>query len=51
VWRLVRHFGLPAGAEVDAGFLAQAPTGEACTATFDRLFHVPGRLEDLRSGA
>jgi regulation of enolase protein 1 (concanavalin A-like superfamily) len=48
-WRFVRHFEIGAG-DVEAGFLAQAPTGESCTATFDEIFFRPERLADLRSG-
>jgi uncharacterized protein len=49
-WQLIRHFGLEADHQVEVGFLAQAPTGDGCTVTFDRIFHVPERLADLRSG-
>ena len=48
-WTFVRHFEIGAG-DVEAGFLAQAPTGESCTATFDEIFFRPDRLADLRSG-
>ena len=47
IWQFVRHFELDAG---EVGFLAQAPTGPGCTATFDRVFFRPERLADLRSG-
>jgi regulation of enolase protein 1 (concanavalin A-like superfamily) len=47
-WQLIRYFELTAGR---VGFLAQSPTGEGCTVTFDRTFHVAERLTDLRSGA
>jgi regulation of enolase protein 1 (concanavalin A-like superfamily) len=48
-WTFVRHFEIGAG-EVEAGFLAQAPTGDACTARFEDVFFRPERLADLRSG-
>jgi len=48
VWQLIRYFELTAGR---VGFLAQSPTGEGCTVTFDRIFHAAERLADLRSGA
>ena len=46
-WQLVRYFELDAG---EVGFLAQSPTGEGCTATFDRIFLRAEWLADLRSG-
>src|SRR5919197_729407 len=36
-WELVRHFPFEAPDRVAAGFLAQSPTGEGCTATFDEI--------------
>jgi uncharacterized protein len=49
-WRLVRYFALePAGA-LAVGFMAQSPTGEGCTATFDQIRFTPWRLVDLRGG-
>jgi uncharacterized protein len=50
-WHFVRHFALDAAETLAAGFSAQSPTGEACTATFDAVRYVPERLHDLRSGA
>ena len=50
-WHLVRHFALNAGETIAAGFSAQSPTGEACTATFDAIRYAPERLHDVRSGA
>ena len=49
-WELIRHFRLDAGDRVEVGFLAQSPTGDGCTVTFDRVFHAAERLADLRSG-
>jgi regulation of enolase protein 1 (concanavalin A-like superfamily) len=46
-WELIRHFRLDAD---QVGFLAQSPTGDGCTVTFDRIFHAGERLGDLRSG-
>jgi hypothetical protein len=47
-WDLVRVFALAGDAQ--AGFLAQSPTGEGCTATFSEITLQRGRLRDLRSG-
>jgi uncharacterized protein len=49
-WRLVRYFALEPAGELEAGFLAQSPTGEGCTATFDQIRFTPWRLVDLRGG-
>jgi uncharacterized protein len=49
-WELVRHFSLGGAADPDIGFVAQSPTGDGCTATFDNLRFEPGRLVDMRSG-
>jgi len=51
-WRLLRYFALggdPAEL-VRVGFLAQSPTGEGCTATFDHISFRPGATENLRDG-
>jgi regulation of enolase protein 1 (concanavalin A-like superfamily) len=50
-WHFVRHFALDAAETIAAGFAAQSPTGEACTATFDAIRYAPERLPDLRNGA
>jgi uncharacterized protein len=50
-WELVRHFALDAPHGLTAGFLAQSPTGEGCTATFDDLRFVAGPLAQLRDGS
>ena len=50
-WDLVRHCALDAPGGLAAGFLAQSPTGEGCTASFDGIGYVPDRLADLRDGS
>jgi regulation of enolase protein 1 (concanavalin A-like superfamily) len=50
VWRLVRHFALGDGVEPSVGFVAQSPTGEGCSVSFDEIRFEAGRLDDLRSG-
>jgi uncharacterized protein len=49
-WDLVRHFALDAPAGLAAGFLAQSPTGDGCTATFDEISFAARTLADLRDG-
>ncbi|MEN3281065.1 MAG: uncharacterized protein V7607_2205 [Solirubrobacteraceae bacterium] len=49
-WDLVRHFALDAPDGLAAGFLAQSPTGEGCTATFDDVRFAAQTLGDLRDG-
>jgi regulation of enolase protein 1 (concanavalin A-like superfamily) len=51
VWGLIRHFGLPAADTVLAGFEAQSPLGEGCTASFTSIRYEARTLPDLRSGA
>jgi uncharacterized protein len=50
-WDLVRHFALDAPGPLAAGFLAQSPTGEGCTATFDEISFAARTLADLRDGS
>jgi uncharacterized protein len=50
-WDLVRHFAFDEPDGLAAGFLAQSPTGEGCTATFDDVRYLAGRLGDLRDGS
>jgi regulation of enolase protein 1 (concanavalin A-like superfamily) len=50
-WELVRHFALDAPDGLAAGFLAQSPTGEGCTATFDDVRFVAQPLGELRDGS
>jgi regulation of enolase protein 1 (concanavalin A-like superfamily) len=49
-WRLVRHFGLADGDQLEVGFLAQSPTGDGCTARFSEIRFNQTTLADLRSG-
>jgi uncharacterized protein len=49
-WRLLRYFALGAD-PVRAGFLAQSPAGQGCSATFDRISFRPGAPENLRDGS
>jgi uncharacterized protein len=48
-WELVRHFFLPI-AGVRAGFLAQSPTGQGCTARFRQVRVESRRRDDVRDG-
>jgi regulation of enolase protein 1 (concanavalin A-like superfamily) len=50
-WDLVRHFALDAPEGLAAGFLAQSPTGDGCTATFDEIRFAAQTLADLRDGS
>ena len=50
-WELVRHFPFEAPDRVAAGFLAQSPTGEGCTATFDEIGFARATLAELRDGS
>jgi regulation of enolase protein 1 (concanavalin A-like superfamily) len=49
-WNLIRNFTLEPPARLAAGFVAQSPTGDGCTATFADIAYTPERLADLRSG-
>jgi regulation of enolase protein 1 (concanavalin A-like superfamily) len=49
-WQLVRYFALEEAERTAVGFLAQSPTGEGCSATFDRIRYTPRGLDDLRDG-
>ena len=49
-WQLVRYFALDSTRDLRVGFLAQSPTGEACTATFSRIVYTPQAVQDIRSG-
>jgi regulation of enolase protein 1 (concanavalin A-like superfamily) len=51
LWRLVRHFALPAGDALLAGFEAQSPLGTGCRASFTNVRYDAQTLSDLRSGA
>jgi regulation of enolase protein 1 (concanavalin A-like superfamily) len=50
-WDLVRHFALDAPDGLAAGLLAQSPTGDGCTATFDDVRFETRTLADLRDGS
>jgi regulation of enolase protein 1 (concanavalin A-like superfamily) len=50
VWHFVRYFSLGRLDTVRAGFSAQAPTGEGCTAVFSEINYRAGALKDNRSG-
>lgn len=49
-WELIRHFSLGEG-PLSAGFLAQSPTGEGCSAAFTDVSFEARTLDDVRSGA
>jgi regulation of enolase protein 1 (concanavalin A-like superfamily) len=50
-WDLVRHFAFAAPDGLEAGFLAQSPTGEGCAVTFDSLDFAAETPADLRDGS
>jgi uncharacterized protein len=50
-WQLLRYFSLEVSDEVKVGFLAQSPTGDGCTASFDHISWRPGTPADLRDGS
>jgi regulation of enolase protein 1 (concanavalin A-like superfamily) len=50
-WDLVRHFAFEAPDGLTAGFSAQSPTGDGCTATFDDVRFVARTLAELRDGS
>lgn len=50
-WQLVRHFRLgDRGGPARVGLAVQSPTGQGCTAAFDRIRWSAGGLTDLRDG-
>ncbi|RAY11631.1 DUF1349 domain-containing protein [Actinomadura craniellae] len=49
-WTLVRHFALDGNGPVEAGFEAQSPLGEGCTANFDVIGLERRLLTDVRDG-
>jgi regulation of enolase protein 1 (concanavalin A-like superfamily) len=49
-WHLVRHFALQSAGDVQAGFVAQSPTGHGCTATFTEITYAPEPVRQIRSG-
>jgi len=50
-WRLLRYFSLGSDEPVRVGFLAQSPTGQGCTATFEQIALRAGAPSDLRDGS
>jgi regulation of enolase protein 1 (concanavalin A-like superfamily) len=50
-WDLVRHCAFDAPPRVNAGFLAQSPTGDGCTATFADVRFAATTLAELRDGS
>ena len=50
-WRLLRYFSLGSDEPVRVGFLAQSPTGQGCTATFEQIALRAGAPADLRDGS
>ena len=49
-WNLVRYFSLGKVESLQAGFLAQSPTGQRCNVVFSEITYRPDILKDLRSG-
>lgn len=52
-WRLLRYFSLDERepGRTTVGFLTQSPTGQGCTAVFDRTAFTPAAPADLRDGS
>lgn len=53
-WSLLRYFTFePAepGEQTSIGFLAESPTGQGCSATFEAITFTPGAPADLRDGS
>lgn len=49
-WHLIRVFALDSKHKTKVGFLAQSPTGEACTVTFSDIHYEEKTLTDIHSG-
>lgn len=49
-WNLIRYFTLEGVQNPQMGFLAQSPTGNGCTASFDQIRFEERLLTDIRSG-
>ncbi len=49
-WHMVRYFTFGPAIQVQAGFSAQSPTGDGCTATFSDIQYASEELSDIRSG-
>jgi regulation of enolase protein 1 (concanavalin A-like superfamily) len=50
-WQLLRYFTLGEASGARVGFLAQSPSGPACTAVFDSISYHSGAPADLRDGS
>jgi regulation of enolase protein 1 (concanavalin A-like superfamily) len=50
-WQLLRYFTLGEASGARVGFLAQSPSGPACTAVFDSITYNSGAPADLRNGS
>ena len=50
-WEFARSFAFGAAGPVRTGFGVQAPTGEGCKVTFDRIEFQQGPLRELRDGS
>jgi hypothetical protein len=49
-WEMVRYFRLDSPGPVKVGVVAQSPTGNGCTVTFDHLLYSSEPVRDIRSG-
>jgi regulation of enolase protein 1 (concanavalin A-like superfamily) len=49
-WNMVRYFTLGKAENLRAGFEAQSPTGEGCSAVFTEITYRPDLLKDMRTG-
>ena len=50
-WHLARYFTLGPLKDLQIGFSAQSPTGEACTASFAEITYQQEKLKDIRNGS
>jgi regulation of enolase protein 1 (concanavalin A-like superfamily) len=50
-WQLIRHFSIAGWEPLDAGFLAQSPTGPGCVARFAGVRYAAETLADIRDGS
>lgn len=50
VWNLLRYFILEDSRNAQMGFLAQSPTGNGCTVSFEDIRFEERLLADIRSG-
>ncbi|MCG3212460.1 MAG: hypothetical protein FOGNACKC_06130 [Anaerolineae bacterium] len=50
-WHMVRYFSLGQPDSLRAGFSAQSPTGQSCTARFSAIDFAARRLAELRDGS